>query len=47
MAVWKRRDTGKWVCDFRHNGKRQQFRNFWQRFGTGNENGEERLAVNC
>src|SRR5205807_8166628 len=25
----------------------QQFRNFWQRFGTGNENGEERLAVTC
>ncbi|HYX27427.1 MAG TPA: site-specific integrase [Pyrinomonadaceae bacterium] len=22
MAVWKRRDTGKWVCDFRHNGRR-------------------------
>lgn len=22
MAVWKRRDTGKWICDFRHNGKR-------------------------
>jgi Phage integrase family len=22
-----------------------KFRNFWQRFGTGNENGEERLAV--
>ncbi len=22
MAVWKRRDTGKWVCHFRHNGRR-------------------------
>ena len=22
MAVWKRRDTGKWVCDFRNNGQR-------------------------
>jgi len=22
MAVWKRRDTGKWVCGFRHNGQR-------------------------
>ncbi|MDQ1591629.1 MAG: hypothetical protein QOG71_2256 [Pyrinomonadaceae bacterium] len=22
MAVWKRIDTGKWVCDFRHNGQR-------------------------
>ncbi len=22
MAVWKRNDTGKWVCDFRHNGQR-------------------------
>jgi integrase len=22
MAVWKRTDTGKWVCDFRHNGQR-------------------------
>ena len=22
MAVWKRQDTGKWVCDFRHNGRR-------------------------
>jgi len=22
MAVWKRRDTGKWVCDFRHNARR-------------------------
>jgi hypothetical protein len=22
MAVWKRKDTGNWVCDFRHNGQR-------------------------
>ncbi len=22
MAVWRRNDTGKWVCDFRHNGQR-------------------------
>jgi integrase len=22
MAVWKRKDTGKWVCDFYHNGQR-------------------------
>src|SRR5438067_3803821 len=22
MAVWKRRDTGSWVCSFSHNGKR-------------------------
>lgn len=22
MAVWKRRDTGKWVCDFRYNARR-------------------------
>ena len=22
MAVWKRKDTGKYVCDFRHNGQR-------------------------
>src|SRR5262249_16058034 len=22
MAVWKRRDTGTWVCSFSHNGKR-------------------------
>ena len=22
MAVWKRRDTGKWVCDFRYNAHR-------------------------
>lgn len=22
MAVWKRRDKGNWVCDFRHNGRR-------------------------
>jgi integrase len=22
MAVWKRKDTGSWVCDFRYNGQR-------------------------